>query len=516
MKEPSPGRLSRRDFLKLALALPLTYLATPSLLGTSSLLGRAPHTGEDAPGILIVVFDALSASHLSLHGYARQTMPNLERFARRANVYHAHHSTANFTTPGTASLLTGAYPWSHRALHLNGTMLESYARRSVFQAAGPQHYRLAYSHNLLSTLLLHQLRADLDEFHFSREASLADMEYSDLLFPGDYNASSWGESAILRGPGTLPSSLFLAQAYRLWAGLRERLFNREYGDLFPKGIPNMNGVYYRLEEGIDWCTQALEKLPQPFLSYVHFMPPHTPYTPHAEFVGRFDDGYQPPEKPRHRFAEKGISQAFLNQQRQAYDEHLAYVDSQFGRLHDQLEASGLLDKNYLVFTSDHGELFERGIWGHSTRVLYEPVIRTPLLISAPGQRQRQDFHTLTSSIDLLPTLAQAMGVPRPEWAEGQILPGFEGGQPQPARAIYAVEAKQNSQRGPLSMGTFAMLKENYKLISYRGYSDFSDAKDELYNLADDPEELDNRYKAEKPLAQEMRRELEKKLQEVGG
>jgi len=509
MKDKATGWFTRRDFLKLTAALPLAYLAASTPLGSSR------HANGDAPSVLVLVFDALSALHLSLHGYPRRTMPNLERFAQRANVYHAHHSTANFTTPGTASLLTGAYPWSHRALHLNGTMLESYARRSMFSAAGIGYYRLAYSHNLLSTQLLYQLRLDLDEFLFSRDLALADMEYSDLLFPEDYDVSSWSESVILRGPGEQPSSLFLAQAYRLWVGLRERLFDRQHSDLFPNGIPNMNGVYYRLEEGIDWCLQTLGKLPQPSISYNHSMPPHTPFTPHTDFIGLFDDGYRPPDKPRHRFSEKGISQAFLNQQRQAYDEHLAYVDSQFGRLYQGLEASGLLDRLYLVFTSDHGELFERGIWGHSTRVLYEPVIRTPLLISSPKQTQRQDFYALTSSVDLLPTLAQAMGAPHPEWAEGQVLPGFTDYQAQPGRAIYVIEAKQNSKLGPLEIGTFAILKGDYKLISYRGYNNTHDANDELYNLAQDPEELDNRYKTKKLIAQELRRELDQKLQEVG-
>ena len=498
---------SRRDFLKLALTVPFMKLAASRTTPSSRLINGK----GQAENILIVVFDALSASHLAVHGYPRQTMPNLTRLAEKATVYHAHHSAGNFTTPGTASILTGVYPWLHRAFHLNGEAADSYTQRSFFNLAAPGTYRMAYSHNLLATILLYQIRADLDAFEFSRAHALADMEYSDLIFPTDYNTSSWGKSAILRGPGALPTSLFISQFYRFGKALRERLFNQQYGELFPKGIPNMNDVYYLLEEGIQWCMDELVNLPQPFLSYIHFMPPHTPYSPHKQFVGLFDDDFKPIPKPRHRFSEKGINQAFLNQQRQAYDEHLAYVDDQFARLYERLERSGLLENTWLIFTSDHGELFERGIWGHSTKVLYEPVIRAPLLIFQPGQTQRQDIFNLTSGIDLLPTLCQIMGQPVPGWSEGQVLPPFNHQLPSDERSIYAMEAKQNPSHGALTTGTFALLKGDYKLIHYAGEAN---NQDELYHLTNDPQELDERSKVEKALALELRQELDIKLAEV--
>ncbi len=80
----------------------------------------------------------------------------------------------------------------------------------------------------------------------------------------------------------------------------------------------------------------------------------------------------------------------------------------------------------MIFSSDHGEMFERGTHGHSTPLLYEPVIRVPLLISSPGQLERKDIHTLTSNVDILPTLAHISGLPVPDWAEGEVLPGLGG------------------------------------------------------------------------------------------
>ncbi|MEW5869868.1 MAG: sulfatase-like hydrolase/transferase [Chloroflexota bacterium] len=512
--------LNRREFLKLAAALPLLKLgASARLVPPEATLSSPP------ANILILIFDALSARNMSLYGYPRQTTPNMDRFAGRATVYHAHYAAGNYTTPGTASLFTGVYPWSHRALHLHGTMLDDYTLRNFFYLAAPHYYRLGYSHNLLVTTLLYQLRPDLEEFKFGRDLSLADTEYSDRVFPNDYNASFWGEELALRGSSTLPSSLFISQLYRLWQDWRERRVQAQYSKQFPQGLPSNNGVLYNMEKGIDWCTQQLGQLPQPFLAYIHFLPPHHPYNPRKEFVNRFQDDYNPLKKPRHRFAETGATNQFLKQQRQAYDENLAYADSEFGRLYEQLLSQGLLENTCLAITSDHGEMFERGIWGHGTRTLYEPLIRVPMILSQPGQAQRQDVYTPTSNVDLLPSLLHLMGQPVPAWCEGRILPGLDG----PAstdsslseRSIYAMEAKQNAQRGPLKSGTFALIQGRYKLIRYRGYGSASgtggakENPDELYDLANDPEELENRNLAEKSLAEELAHELEVKLAEKG-
>ena len=96
--------INRRDFLKLAGLLPLSAAAP----GFAKLITRP----QQAKGqnVIVVVFDAFSAYNISLYGYQRDTTPNLARLARRAIVYHNHLAGSNFTTSGTASLLTGTLP----------------------------------------------------------------------------------------------------------------------------------------------------------------------------------------------------------------------------------------------------------------------------------------------------------------------------------------------------------------------------------------------------------------------
>jgi hypothetical protein len=49
-------------------------------------------------------------------------------------VYHNHYAGGNYTTPGTASLLTGTLPWKHRAFQPGGNVDEAYVEKNIFSA----------------------------------------------------------------------------------------------------------------------------------------------------------------------------------------------------------------------------------------------------------------------------------------------------------------------------------------------------------------------------------------------
>src|SRR5512143_981122 len=147
---------NRRDILKMLALLPAS-LYFSRLAETAA----RPPASPDARNVLIVLLDALTAKNIQLYGYPRRTMPNLARMADRATVYHSHYSAGNFTTPGTSSLLTGTYPWTHRAVGLGRKVLESMRHRSMF-AFFDDYYRTAYSHNNFVNTLLRQFFADID------------------------------------------------------------------------------------------------------------------------------------------------------------------------------------------------------------------------------------------------------------------------------------------------------------------------------------------------------------------
>jgi arylsulfatase A-like enzyme len=179
----------------------------------------------------------------------------------------------------------------------------------------------------------------------------------------------------------------------------------------------------------------------------------------------------------------------------------------------KLAELGLMENSYIIFTSDHGESLERGEWGHVNRLLYEPLIHIPLLIHKPGQTRREDIYTATSATDLLPTLCQITGQEIPEWVEGEVLPGFRSEPTAPGRTIFSVEAKENSKFGPLTTATIAMIQWPYKLIHFLGYEQLPHHF-ELYNLEQDPEELEDLYTAGSGISAELESVLLEKLDQV--
>ncbi|MGE5139150.1 MAG: sulfatase [Rudaea sp.] len=501
-------RPTRRQMLKLAGLLPLLAAVPYSP-------GSRPHAAAQSarPNVLVIVFDTLSAKHMSLYGYPRETTPNLARFADRATVFHRHYAGGNFTSPGTSALLTGSYPWTQRAFNFLGTVKPEYERKTMFRVFRDAGYHgIVYTHNWLVAELLYRFRDDIDYWKPIHELCLTNSEISERILAKDHLTALSAERLLdiptTNGTGSLLLSL-LQNSFksldqdRAWASLKQS---------FPRGLPgSAQMMQFVLEDAIDWMESEFQRAPQPFFGYVHLWPPHDPYNPRQEFIDIYDDdGFLEAEKPAHPL---GFTYGIPPNYRRHYDEFLTYADSEFGRLYDAMTRAGVLDNTLLVFTSDHGEMLERETRGHFNPLLYEPIIRIPLIIARPGQTERVDVRTPTTCLDVLPTLASAIGQPIPDWCEGQVLPGFGEG-PSEDRSIFTLEAKSSPKHGPLSKATVSMVKGDYKLIYYRGYEKGYDNRFELYDVKNDPEELTDLYESKTGIASELRSELLAALERV--
>jgi choline-sulfatase len=459
--------LNRRDFLKLAGAVPLA-LALPPAVRRS--LATAPGTGQN---VIIVVFDAWSAANVSLYGYGRKTTPNIDRLAQRAIVYHNHQAAANFTTPGTASILTGTYPWTHKATTLLWPISSQYKHRSLF-AAFDDYFRLAYTHNPMAGAILEEFSQEIQRLPEVESLYLqAAPAWFRRLFHHDRDAAlaAWSRVfAIQTGASgySLFGSRFIQQEgdrYQL-AKLRSD---------FPRGLPGLidNVGAFVIETAIDWLLAELAEIPRPFLTYFHLLPPHNPYNTSAEFADAFKgDGFEPASKPRDPLApvkgpEFHANRDLYLEQRRYYDEFILYADAQFGDLYGRLEAAGHLKNTWLILTSDHGEMFERGLVGHATTSLYEPEIRVPLLIFEPGRTARLDVHERTSAVDLVPTLCQLTGHAVPTWAEGAVLPPFAVFPVGDDRSVFSFVDKH--ALGALNW-TATSIRWPYKAMYFNAYS----------------------------------------------
>jgi arylsulfatase A-like enzyme len=514
--------LNRRDFLKLVGVLGLNYAAPR---GFSHFLGNQQRNSNH-PNVLIVVFDAWSALNCSLYGYPRDTTPNINRLAEKATVYHNHYAAGTWTIPGTSSLLTGANPWDHRSFGMHGmakgvvSFSDDYVNKSIFHVFSDYH-RVAYSHNLLAEEILKVLFKDIDNLIPRYEWYLQKERLLDI-FSNDADTAAVAINRSLKHEEGYGYSLFL----KILFDLLDRDIKRDgLNENFPLGIPGqvIDTEQYLLEDGVDNLLKTVRSALNPFITYCHFMPPHDPYKTRAEFYQRFyNDGYAPLRKPFHLLRKDNVplinsvneyTYGQMERMRIDYDEYILYVDAEFSRLYEMLEQKNILDNTILILTSDHGEMFERGVVKHATKLMHEPIVRVPLVIFEPGQTTRRDVFEKTSALDLLPTLSHLTGHQIPTWSKGYILPPYLDNTSE--RDIIILDSRANEENTPIEIGSFALIRGSYKLIYYVGYPEL-DGGDyfELYDIDVDPEEMNELSSTKPDLANEMLQTIKAKLAEV--
>jgi arylsulfatase A-like enzyme len=194
--------------------------------------------------------------------------------------------------------------------------------------------------------------------------------------------------------------------------------------------------YADAERMLPAVTAALDVLhaggPPGFL-YLHYADPHDPYHRQTEFdfardlPGDFDGSRQAIDGFRHAKTKPGPEeQARVDA---LYDGEVAWLDARLAELFADLDRRGVLQRAWVVVTSDHGEgLWDHGIPGHGPQV-YEEQIHVPLIVRPPGGLATGPL--LVSQpiglLDVAPTLLEFVGVAVPDSFEGRSWAGALAG-----------------------------------------------------------------------------------------
>ena len=117
-----------------------------------------------------------------------------------------------------------------------------------------------------------------------------------------------------------------------------------------------------------------------------------------------------------------LSEAELFRLRRTYAGSVTLVDTWLGKLFESLRQMGRMDDTLVIFTSDQGEpLGEHGYVRRFRPWLYEELIHTPLIIRLPrGQRGGIRHQALVQTVDLLPTIVSALGLPPLDLGESPL------------------------------------------------------------------------------------------------
>jgi hypothetical protein len=394
-----------RSFLSVAGVLSLVFplyffLGSPvqRLLLAGHWAGAQTQAEQQAlPPVVLVVFDELPlASLLTPEGEIDvQRFPAFGALAERATWYPRATSVASATQHAVPALLTGRYP--------GPGLLPSWVDQ-------PEN---------LFTLLA--ARYDLRAFETLTALCPPELCEEEGQ-PGalDRQRRLLGDLAVVQGHLLLPAKLAerLPPVTATWGHFRWRgpgpakpeLEHPEHSERF-----DAPGIVTRFVAG-------LTPSPRPVLHYLHLELPHIPwrYLPSGVEYGPVSGSFFAPgveEDTTWRDDPWLIAQGL-----QRHLLQLGYVDRILGEILHRLEAAGLGEEALLVVTADHGLSFQAGEPG---RILapgnVHEVLSVPLFVRRPGQRSGERNELPAELVDILPTVAGALGIELPWEVDGLSL-----------------------------------------------------------------------------------------------
>jgi arylsulfatase A-like enzyme len=322
-----------------AFALIATVLMTGVPQVAASLRVPSTDAPDDAVNVVIVIWDTVRASGLSLHGYEQRTTPALSEIARSATVFDRAIATSPWTLPSHASIFTGRYPHEVSADWFDALDREHPTLAEWFRDRGWRTGAFVANHHYTS----HD--SGLDRGFETYEDYFVSFNQTLLTSHLIQTGTAFG---VLQGIRTRSPS-------RIMAAIRELdLYPLEKRTSQRKHAETVNAQFTDWVDGLDG---------RPFFAFLNYFDAHRGYWAPPEVRARFD-----------RASPGG---------RDDYDAAIAYLDMETRALFDALDTRGLLDNTLIIVTSDHGELFgEHGRSGHASNV-YHDVLRVPLLMRYP-------------------------------------------------------------------------------------------------------------------------------------
>ena len=408
--------------------------------------------------VLFLFSDEHRRDALSCDGHPLVQTPNLDRLAQQGTRFLNAYTTSPICVPARASMASGEYVhktrcWSNAQAYQGepkswGHQLQSQGHR--VDSIGKLHYRgnefdNGFDQEIIPMYirdgvgwtkgLLRDHEAVLDCSSYAKEIGPGDDHYTQYDLSVTRNACDW-------------------------------LHNKE--------------------------NQDSDK---PWALFVSWLRPHYPLTCPEEFYNLYplEQMDQPrflrdDERPSHQVLqavrknfdyEKYFIPETKKVARASYYGLCSFLDYQVGQVLKALETSGQAENTLIIYTSDHGDHNgDRGLWTKMT--MYDESSSIPMIIAGPGIPKQKTVTTLSSLIDIYPTILEATGASH----DSKERPGM---------ALQTIANSDHLERDILSeyhdggspTGMFMLRTDGWKYNSYPGYPS------ELYHIAEDKDELVN-------------------------
>jgi arylsulfatase A-like enzyme len=403
-----------------------------------------------SPNVILISVDTLSAEHLGVYGYSRNTTPNIDALAKQSVVFKNAFTPVPCTAPSYASLLTGLNPTTHNSF--NTTLSEKFTTlASSFKGIG-------------------------------------------------YNTAGIVSSGLLNNDVG-----GLARGFSYYDGVDQTDDRTNHNNTY-----GLNGDKYAFQRGnrtTEEATDWLKKNNQnKFFLFVQYVDPHLPYGEAAPFKDEYVTGDKdnPLSDPNLQAAtvQKGSANAAdTTYLKDKYDENVNYVDYYIGKLLEQIKSQDLDKNTIVIITADHGESFSNDTLGHCWR-LYDSTIKIPLIIHDPQNPKGETVDTNVSLIDIYPTLAKRIGFHALKYNfDGLDLGPAINGAGLNRSSIYTITSPSNKRNGEKALSTSGAADNTPSAFIGQLYGQVTDnlrviynqnsGNSEAYNVKIDPEEIQN-------------------------
>jgi Sulfatase len=351
--------------------------------------------------VVMVVFDELpTISLMDSEGEIDAVRyPNFARLANDATWYRNATTVHEWTTGAVPAMLTGRFPEDDEL----PLYLDHPDNLFTLLGAGYDMHAMESQAHLCPQTLCDEDREPLVERVGSLLSDLS-IVYGHLVLPEETSRRLPAISTAWRGFGGD------GPVVRLQEGPSE-----------PGGRP---AAYTERGAEVQEFVDGIQREDRPTLSFLHVLLPHHPweYLPNGK-VYAADLGFQPGMVGERWTGDPELAT-------QAWQRHLlqvGYTDLELGRILDRLEETGIYDDALVVVVADHGVSFRPH--GERRRVHtgnLEELAFVPLFVKAPGQARCDVVDDDVRTIDLLPTMADILGVEIPWRTDGRSAVGPGG------------------------------------------------------------------------------------------
>ena len=473
-----------------------TYFFIIVLIGGTiyALNGKSTANQEKRPNIIYVLADDLGYGDIAIYNpEGKIKTPHLDTMGSAGMIFTDAHTSSSVCTPTRYGIITGRYNWrsplkssvltgiSKALIPENRTTVASLLKQEGYETAFIGKWHLGWDWALKNPDLETAEGwnpEDFDNLDFSKEVGNSP---NTLGFKYSYGHSGSLDMApyvyVENGmPTMVPDSVTESKdTYGWWRkGPTARDF--DFDDVTPNFFRKAFGYIEEQSKG-----------ESPFFLYLALPSPHTPILPTEAWEGK--SGLNP------------------------YGDFMMMIDDYMGQLTKVIRQAGIEENTMVIFTSDNGcspaakidEMLAKGhspngiLRGHKADI-FEGGHRVPFMVKWPARiKPNSQSDKTICTTDLLATCADIVGAELQE-DEGEDSFSFLPLLTDPASKEYLREATVHHSIN----GSFAIRKDNWKMIFCPGSGGWSDPKPDskgigelpkfqLYDLSKDPQERNNLY-----------------------